>query len=310
MNILIYPACENMTTVEKFCSNPPLNYNFTYVKDTDIQSLDITFGEKINDINSFVIFKDDYGKFIEQNITFILNNKHIMFFIQEVDIHYIRSKNNAYNRYLLLRLNLIDNPHIFILASAWYLYKKLYSIHSRNLIAFPFSVSTERLLEPSSSPIMKVLLSGSTSGSYPMRRYLKKLQSPLVDVLTHDLNIRGDEYLKYLNKYVCAFVCCLNHTTPYIVNKFFEIPGVGCLLLAYDEFVKDGLKEIGFIDGVNYISCNKHNILDKIDYICNEANLTEINKIRINGYNLVKDNHTRQHRYELLEQLTTNTQSL
>ena len=35
-----------------------------------------------------------------------------------------------------------------------------------------------------------------------------------------------------------------NNNTPYIVNKFFEIPAAGCLLLAYDEYVQDALKEL------------------------------------------------------------------
>ena len=98
----------------------------------------------------------------------------------------------------------------------------------------------------------------------------------------------------------------MNNNTPYIVNKFFEIPAAGCLLLAYDEYVQDALKEIGFIDMVNYISCDKQNIEEKIKYICNKDNLEEINKIRLNGFNLITNNHTIKNRYELLEKLVTN----
>lgn len=40
------------------------------------------------------------------------------------------------------------------------------------------------------------------------------------------------------------FYLLFDKNTPYIINKFFEIPASGSLLLAYDEWVKDGLKEI------------------------------------------------------------------
>jgi len=40
--------------------------------------------------------------------------------------------------------------------------------------------------------------------------------------------------------------------------------------LAYDEYVKNPLMEIGFKDNKNYISCTKENVIDKINYICDE----------------------------------------
>ena len=44
--------------------------------------------------------------------------------------------------------------------------------------------------------------------------------------------------------------------------------------------MKDGLKEIGFIDGENYISCNKENLIEKIEWICNGKNRDEVDRIR------------------------------
>ena len=123
---------------------------------------------------------------------------------------------------------------------------------------------------------------------------------PSIDRLPRGANITGQNYINYLSEYLCCFTCCLTKDTPYIINKFFEIPASGSLLLAYDEWVKDGLKEIGFIDGENYISCNKDNILEKIEWICNDKNRNEVDRIRKNGNDLVKNNHTDECRYKFI----------
>lgn len=306
MNIIIYPGSVELNVNEKMFSEPLFDYNFTFIKDNDISSLDEKFKEKVNDIKSIIILLDNYGTFIEKNLDFIIRNKTIKFYIHENDINYLPSKPGAAKRYKSLRDKLIDNNHIFILAYYWYHYKKIFNIQTNNVICFPRFVLTKNILYLNSNPKMKVLLSGGKSSHYPMRRYLNNLNNPHVEVLDHSQNIRGDDYIKYLNTYLCAFSCCLHINTPYIVNKFFEIPAAGCLLLAYDEFVKDALTEIGFIDMVNYISCDKENIEERIGYICNKDNLDEINNIRLNGYNLVRTNHSIKNRYGLLEKLVMN----
>ena len=304
MNIIIYPGTENLNVNERQFATPLFDYNFTFMKDNDISSLQETFQEKVNEIKSITILLDDYGFFINHNLDFILSNKTIKFYIHENDIHYLHGRRlNIAKRYKSLRDKLIDNNHIFILAYYWYHYKKIYNIDPNNVICFPKFVLNTNILYVNPNPKMKVLLSGALSSAYPMRRYLKDLNNPNVEILGKSQNIRGDDYISYLNTYLCAFSCCSNKNTPYIVNKFFEIPAAGCLLLAYDEYVQNALKEIGFIDMVNYISCDKRNIVKKIEYIFNEDNLEEINKIRLNGYQLITNNHTIKNRYDLLEQI-------
>ena len=300
MNIIIYPGSKELNVNERQIATPLFDYNFIFMTDQEISSLKEIFQDKVNEIKSIIILLDNYGKFIEKNIDFILNNKTIKFYIHENDIHYLTSKPSAAQRYKKLRDKLKYNSHIFILAYYWYHYKKIYDINPNNVICFPKFVLTKNILEINFNAKMKVLLSGSISGVYPMRRYLRKLNHPDVELLDHSQNIRGDHYIKYLNSYICAFTCCSNINTPYIVNKFFEIPAAGCLLLAYDEHVKDAMKEIGFIDNVNYISCNKENLKYKIEYICNKKNLEKINIIRLNGFKLITSEHTIKNRYDLL----------
>ena len=304
MNIIIYPSPNKELNVnEKMFSHPVIKDKFYLIEDTKVESLEKLYNDKNKSVKSITILLDNYGKFIKNNIQFIISHKEIKFYIHENDIHYLSSKPDTYKRYALLRDKLLDNNHIYILCYYWYYYSNLYKINKNNLICFPRFVFQKNIIQFNVNPQKKVLLSGSMSKYYPMRNYLKSLKHPNVDILTHSDNIFGDEYKLYLNKFICGFTCCLTKESPYIVNKFFEIPAAGCLLLAFDEYVKDGLKEIGFIDGENYISCNKENIIDKINYICNNSNINEVNRIRKNGQELIKKRHTLESRYDLLVNL-------
>lgn len=308
MNIIIYPnPNKNLNVNEKNFINVPIFLpNYKLVKDEDIDSLENYTKKIINNINSITILLDNYGVFISKNIDFIINNKNIKFFIHENDIHFLRSKANTFKRYNCLRSKLKNNKHIFILAHYWYHYKKLYEIDSYRIICFPKFIFYKNIFEINDVPVRKILLSGSTSKFYPMRKLLKSLNHPKVEILTHDDKIFGSDYIKYLKNFLCCFTCCLNKYTPYLINKFFEIPSSGSLLLAYDEYIKEELKSIGFKDGENYISCNKKNLIEKIKWICDIKNKEKIDIIRKNGYNLVINNHTEKNRYELLKKLIEN----
>ena len=270
--------------------------NILLVEDTKLDKL-----ENYKNITTIVVLLDNYGKFIENNINFIKNNKNIRFYIHENDLNKNNSKLNAYNRYMLLRSSLEELEHVYILAYYWYFYKNLYNINENNLIKFPRFVVKTNIFEVKTNVKSKILLSGSiTNNYYPMRKYVSELNHSSIDRLNRGANITGVNYINFLSEYLCCFTCCLTKETPYIINKFFEIPASGSLLLAYDEWVKDGLKEIGFIDGENYISCNKDNILEKIEWICDEKNRDEVDRIRRNGNELVKNNHTDECRYKFI----------
>jgi len=307
MNLVIYPdPNKDLNVNEKNYVNAPLFLKrFNCIKDTTINSLSDYTKKFIDNINSITILLDNYGLFIFKNLDFIINNQHIKFYIHENDIHFLKSKPNTYKRYFSLRSKLKENKHIYILAHYWYHYPKLYEIPVERIFCFPKFVFNKNISEINTVPIKKILLSGSISSHYPMRRFLGSLNHPKIEILTHDDGIKGPDYIKYLKNFICCFACCLNKNTPYIINKFFEIPSSGSLLLAYDEFVKKELEYIGFIDGINYISCNKKNIIDKINWICDHKNKKEIDKIRINGYNLIVNNHTEKNRYNFIENIIT-----
>lgn len=303
MNILIYPDPNKLklNINEEMISQPIFINKLTYYKDSEITTLQEKFGKIIPNIKSIFIFKDNYGIFIERNIDFILNNKTIRFYILQNDLHFNRE--SAYKRNLLLRSNLLNNNHIYILSYYWYFFTKLYKINNNNLICYPKFIVNNNIKKINTNPKMEILLSGASSKSYPIRKYLSSINHPKVKILKHSDNIFGDNFYNHMNQFIACFTCCSNKNTPYIIRKFFEIPATGSLLLAYDEFVKEPLKEIGFIPDVNYISCNKKNLIQKIEWICNKKNINKVNEIRKNGQELVIHQHTIKSRFILIESL-------
>ena len=83
-----------------------------------------------------------------------------------------------------------------------------------------------------------------------------------------------------INKYRIGFTCYSNSKLPYIVSKFFEIPGSGALLLAFVVDIEKELQELGFIDMENYISINKKNFKEKLEWLFDEKNNDEIGKVQ------------------------------
>ena len=218
------------------------------------------------------------------------------------------------------RQKIFENFDI-IFSTYAYTFNKFYpTIQAYKIKWLPHNVTTEFNVELNMNPINKVLLSGAIDANvYPMRHKLYsyyKTHPNLIDHLSfmgysvkkHD--IVGYDYIKFLNKYIACFTCCLNKNTPYIVAKFFEISASGALLIAYDEYVKNELKQLGFIDGYNYISVDSDNLLQKIKWVTDINNKNDIDRIRINGYNLVKSQHCLINRVKYVDTIITNNLDL
>lgn len=306
MDIIIYPDPKKnlnvnekqFITIELFKDTIFKNYKF--YKDTEMPFL--------NDINvpirTITILLDNYGTFIERNIEFIINKKNINFFIHENDIHKITNKSYTYERYMLLRSELENNKHIYILAYYWYHYTKLYNINNDNVLIFPRFVHETNLQKFNDNPINKIFVTDYSSISNPITKYLLSLDNKNIEIL-EELNNNNEEYF---NKYLCCLTLSSDINTPYIKNIFFEILASGSLLLAYNEHILDPMRQIGFIDGINYLSCNRSNLLDRINFICHQRNTKIIDTIRLNGLKMVTENHTDRHRYISLDKNISNPQ--
>lgn len=202
----------------------------------------------------------------------------------------------------------VFNSMDIIFSSYAYIFHKYYPEINKNKIKWlPHSVFDNFKVNINNTPIKKVLLSGFINKEiYPARYHLLNLSKKYdIDVLHHPGhdNLKnkldtyvGKDYIIHMNKYIACFTCCASKKFSYIVNKFFEIPMSGSLLLAFDEYIKNEMIELGFIDGENYISVTFDNMEEKIKYVLDENNRKEIDKIRINGYNLVNSKHLQYHR--------------
>jgi hypothetical protein len=238
-----------------------------------------------------------YKIFFEENNIILLSYAN--------DLHY---KNNTVTDNKRKLKDLIHNfENIYICANYYYCYLKYYNINPKRIIKYPTFVDDDFYIEFNENPINKILLSGTITKEYPARKKLNLIAgyNDNIEVLKNGVYL-GFEYIKYLNKFLCCFTCCANKNLPYILGKFFEIPSSGSLLLAFDEFVKDELINLGFKDGENYISCTLENMEEKIRYILNPENLEEINKIRKNGYEFVWKYHKQTDRLKYIDKFINN----
>lgn len=243
--------------------------------------------------------------FIQEHLAEILGHPWIKCVYMD-DLHQSSSKVKNYRNTLIDKFD-------YIFSTYAYTFTKFYPVKDlTKLIWYPHNVNNKFIVPFNETPHNRLLLSGSLDGNvYPFRHHLYTIRNKYpIDVLPQLSNRKanhqfyGHNYIKYLNKYIAAFVCCSNKNTPYIVSKFFEIPASGALMLAYDEFVKTPLKELGFIDGENYISVTYENFGEKIAFITDPAQKHVVDKIRKNGYDLVWQKHTLRDRINLIENIT------
>lgn len=249
-----------------------------------------------------VLFFWNTNTLIKKNIKEILNNNWIKCIYMD-DLHQTSSK------VIEFRKMIIENFD-FIFSTYAYTFDKFYNIPGKEkLIWFPHSINDNFKTEFNPKPLQRILLTGCIEKStYPFRFFVSGLSSKYpIDILPslsykkQNHQYIGHQYIKYMSRYLASITCCSNEKTPYIVSKFFEIPASGALLLAYDEHVKEPLKELGFIDGENYLSANRDNIIEKILFITNPNNKLIVDNIRYNGYQMVWQKHTLFHRAQLID---------
>lgn len=172
-----------------------------------------------------------------------------------------------------------------------------------------FPHSARWLIAPNKDPINKILVSGATTEIYSDRNFVINLKHPKIDILKkkaiNDTNaIYCTDFYNYLNKYLCCFV---DTARDYTLAKIFEICGSGSLLLCMNSNIIDIFDKLGFIDGINYITCTRENIIEKIDYITNPINIEEINKIRNRGFEIIKEKHNYEYRYKVFLEILNGT---
>jgi hypothetical protein len=65
------------------------------------------------------------------------------------------------------------------------------------------------------------------------------------------------------------------------------------------------LRELGFVEDVHYISVSSEDMEEKIEYVLNERNHPELDRIRRKGQALVWERHTTSERAKLINDVCT-----
>jgi len=95
----------------------------------------------------------------------------------------------------------------------------------------------------------------------------------------------GERYAREINRAKIFFTCGTKFNYP--VAKYLEVPACNTLLIAKGN--KD-LKDLGFVNGKNFVECTDDNFYDLAMYYLKHEE--ERKRIAENGYNLVHLRHT------------------
>lgn len=157
----------------------------------------------------------------------------------------------------------------------------------------------------------KVLLAGRCSAQYLLRRRLFKCAqrngNSDIHVLHHpgyassdvQSGTTGRDFHRLLGGYKGAIATTastrirVRRVIDYTVLKYFEIPA--CCCVPFMEVTPD-LAELGFVDGLNYISITRWNYKKKMDFIHSR----EAEGVALAGQELVRGRHTHSHRVSLI----------
>lgn len=209
------------------------------------------------------------------------------------------------------KLGVLKNIDIMFCTSG-YEYNRWNMPITKKLFFFPHCGAWN--IEFNNNPINKILISGRISNIYQDRLFMYELAktNKHLEIFKCNFNyiqknkenlVCGINYYNLLNKYLCCFV---DTARDYMLAKIFEICSAGSLLLTMNENIIDIFEDIGFVNNVNYISCNRDNISEKINFICDPNNISIINNIRKNGYDLVNSKHNFINRYNMLINILNN----
>jgi hypothetical protein len=185
----------------------------------------------------------------------------------------------------------------------------------KKVVWIPHAASPDFMVPYNDRAENSIFLSGAISQHYPLRQQMMNLfAQQTYSIKSHrhpgyqvgyDYNSNpniGRGYAEKINKYRVGFTDCL--TFKYVVAKYFEIPATGALLLAEDA-VKEPLKEIGFIENINYVPVSKENLEEQVKYVLDERNREELDEVRRRAQELVWARHTTSDRARQINEVCT-----
>lgn len=153
--------------------------------------------------------------------------------------------------------------------------------------------------------LIPVLLSGAAAALYPWRRRIYRLISQHYPTLVCPHRgylsrsspgqvLYGEPYARILNAAKLSPAC--GTIGGEVVRKHFEIPACNTCLVTEETF---HVKEAGFVDMVNCVFADWHNLLDKLEVLFRDENV--LRNITAEGHRLVHSRHTMQRRSQILQ---------
>lgn len=174
----------------------------------------------------------------------------------------------------------------------------------------PHGAGPEFQLPVNDAPSPSVFVSGAINGLYPLRMAMRELilrrpelgrlhlHPGYAGAFDHARDARiGRRYAEAMRRELAAFTDCSRYL--YVVAKHFEIPATGALLIA-DRAVSSQLADLGFVDGVNYVSAGS-DLEEVVERVLDPRNREEIDAIRRRGHALVHGRHTTRHRAQQID---------
>ena len=206
-------------------------------------------------------------------------------------------------------LNLdIINKFDYKLMTYAYLKNKFIPNIQDNIIQFPHYINDQFCLHPQNFRDIKISILGHyLKKTYITRRYIIKRNYKIntklknCSITSFENELTNEEYYNTLKNSYASIATTTDRKTlyyPYIVSKYFEIPGCGALLLGHvlPEMEEEMLR-CGIVDNLNYVKFkDTDELIEKCNYVFDPKNKDIIEEIRLNGYNLIKNNHLISHR--------------
>ena len=172
-----------------------------------------------------------------------------------------------------------------------------------NLFVWANCIDTEVFKDYGQHKIVPLLFTGNTSAVYPWRNITQKIVANKFPSLSFPhlgyesyspIMIHGEQYARTINGSYMVPAC--GTIAKEIIRKHFEIPACKSCLITEES---PALKAAGFVDMLNCVFTDEHNVLEKINYLFN--NREELAEITQRGYELVQNHHTYKHRDQIYQ---------
>ncbi|HET8670012.1 MAG TPA: glycosyltransferase [Candidatus Saccharimonadales bacterium] len=266
----------------------------TYTLENDTGTVTERLIKRFGEVPETILFWESY-EFLEAHRQEIYRLKSLKIFFTD-DLHWW----NAWLR----RIKLISFALCDIILSTYaYVWNKFYRefCGTKKVVWVPHSASPDFMLPFNPHPENSVFLSGAVTRHYPLRQQLLNLYLQRSYSITYhphpgyycDYDYRTNQdvglgYARKLNRYRVGFTDSLIY--EYVVAKHFEIPATGALLLA-ENAVSGWLEKLGFKVNEHYLPVSKENLEEIVQYVLNEQNHDELDKIRRRAQDLVQERH-------------------